>query len=194
MFWLKTIYPLNHSFRPYTCHTFSESCVTRDYCGIKKMMLGVDSKPLGSLSSLRTQTGPWSDTASYAVCALPHRFRPLPCSPSDVYSCIVAIASANFCQREWHSSIVEFSNTPTWPTAPGTYVFTIEVSQAYWIMTCNDFSTRLKGPVQGRIWEVALSREGNVRQCCAHPPNSTLLHLTPPYCIKPYITYQLAPP
>ena len=130
----------------------------------------------------------------YAVCALPRRFRPLPYSPSDVYSCIVAIAIANFCQREWHSSIVEFSNTPSWPTAPGTYVFTIEVSQAYWIMTCNDFSTRLKGPVQGRIWEVALSREGNVRQCCAHPPNSTLLHLTPPYCIKPYITYQLAPP
>ena len=29
------------------------------------MMLGVDSKPLGILSSLRTQTGPWSDTASY---------------------------------------------------------------------------------------------------------------------------------
>ena len=30
-----------------------------------KMMLGVDLKPLGIFSSLWTQTGPWSDTASY---------------------------------------------------------------------------------------------------------------------------------
>ena len=62
---LKPLYLLNHSIWLYTCHTFSESCVTREYRGIEKMMLGVDSKPLGILSSLRTQTGPWSDTASY---------------------------------------------------------------------------------------------------------------------------------
>ena len=40
--------------------------MTREYHGIEKMMLGVDLKPLGFFSSLWTQTGPWSDTASYA--------------------------------------------------------------------------------------------------------------------------------
>ena len=39
--------------------------MTKEDCGIEKMMLGVDLKPLGILSSLRTQTGLWSDTASY---------------------------------------------------------------------------------------------------------------------------------
>ena len=41
--------------------------MTREYHGIEKMMLGVDLKPLGIFSSLWTQTGPWSDTASYAL-------------------------------------------------------------------------------------------------------------------------------
>ena len=66
-FGLKPIYLLNHSFWLYTCHTFSESCVTKEDRGIEKMMLGVDLKPLGIFSSLRTQTGPWSDTASYPI-------------------------------------------------------------------------------------------------------------------------------
>ena len=48
----------------YVCHTFSKSCVTREDRGVEKMMLGVDSKPLGIFSSFRTQTGPWFDTAS----------------------------------------------------------------------------------------------------------------------------------
>ena len=43
------------------------------------MMLGVDSKPLGILSSLRTQTGPWSGTASYPP------FRHPPC-PEAIYT------------------------------------------------------------------------------------------------------------
>ena len=62
---LKPIHLLNHSLWLYTCHTFSESCVTKEDRGIEKMMLGDDLKPLGIFSSLRTQTGPWSDTASY---------------------------------------------------------------------------------------------------------------------------------
>ena len=44
---LKPIYLPNHYFWLYTCHTSSENCVTMEYRGIEKMMLGVDSKPLG---------------------------------------------------------------------------------------------------------------------------------------------------
>ena len=40
-------------------------CVTSEDYGIEKIMLGFDLKPLGTFSSLWTQTGPWSDTASY---------------------------------------------------------------------------------------------------------------------------------
>ena len=52
---------------PFACHTFSESCVTKEDDGNEKMILGVDLKPPGILSSLCTQTGPLSDTASYVV-------------------------------------------------------------------------------------------------------------------------------
>ena len=69
---LKPIYLLNHSFWLYTCHTFSESCVTKEDHGIEKMMSGVDLKLL-AIFSLRTQTGSWSDTASYKwLNTIPH--------------------------------------------------------------------------------------------------------------------------
>ena len=47
------------------CYTFSESYGTKEHSGNQILMSWVEIKLPGILSSLRTQTGPWSDTFSY---------------------------------------------------------------------------------------------------------------------------------
>ena len=49
----------------YRCYTFSESCGSRETRDIKSSTSKFDIEAGGILSSLWTQTGPWSDTASY---------------------------------------------------------------------------------------------------------------------------------
>ena len=49
----------------YQCFTFSESHGSRETRDIKSSTSKFDIKARGILSSLWTQTGPWSDTASY---------------------------------------------------------------------------------------------------------------------------------
>ena len=49
----------------YKCYTFSESYGSRETRGIKSSISKFDIEARGILSSLWTQTGPWSDTASY---------------------------------------------------------------------------------------------------------------------------------
>ena len=49
----------------YKCYTFSESYGSRETRGIKSSSSKFDIEAGGILSSLWTQTGPWSDTASY---------------------------------------------------------------------------------------------------------------------------------
>ena len=49
----------------YKCYTFSESCGSRETREIKISTSKFDLEAPGILSSLWTQTGPWSDTASY---------------------------------------------------------------------------------------------------------------------------------
>ena len=51
----------------YKCYTFSESHGSRETRDIKSSTSKFDIKAQGILSSLRTQTGPWSDTASYTA-------------------------------------------------------------------------------------------------------------------------------
>ena len=51
----------------YKCYTFSESYGSRETRGIKSSISKFYIKAGGILSSLWTQTGPWSDTASYQV-------------------------------------------------------------------------------------------------------------------------------
>ena len=53
----------------YKCYTFSESYGSRETRGIKSSTSKFDIEAGGILSSLWTQTGPWSDTASYIVSA-----------------------------------------------------------------------------------------------------------------------------
>ena len=48
----------------YKCYTFSESYGSRETRGIKSSTSKFDIEAGGILSSLWTQTGPWSDTAS----------------------------------------------------------------------------------------------------------------------------------
>ena len=49
----------------YRCYTFSESYGSRETRDIKSSTSKFDIEARGILSSLSTQTGPWSDTASY---------------------------------------------------------------------------------------------------------------------------------
>ena len=49
--------------------------MTKEGHGIEKMISGVDLKPRGILSSLRAQTGPWSDTASYVTIFWSYNFQ-----------------------------------------------------------------------------------------------------------------------
>ena len=51
----------------YKCYTFSESYGSRETRDIKSSTSKFDIEAGGILSSLWTQTGPWSDTASYAL-------------------------------------------------------------------------------------------------------------------------------
>ena len=51
----------------YKCYTFSESCGSRETREIKISTSKFDLEARGILSSLWTQTGPWSDTASYVI-------------------------------------------------------------------------------------------------------------------------------
>ena len=50
----------------YRCYTFSESYGSRETRDIKSSTSKFDIEARGILSSLWTQTGPWSDTASYS--------------------------------------------------------------------------------------------------------------------------------
>ena len=50
----------------YKCYTFSESYGSRETREIKILTSKFDLEARGILSSLWTQTGPWSDTVSYA--------------------------------------------------------------------------------------------------------------------------------
>ena len=54
----------------YKCYTFSESCGSRETREIKISTSKFDLEARGILSSLWTQTGPWSDPASYMRYAL----------------------------------------------------------------------------------------------------------------------------
>ena len=61
-------YPIFSPFQctdAYKCYTFSESCGSRETKEIKISTSKFDLEARGILSSLWTQTGPWSDTASY---------------------------------------------------------------------------------------------------------------------------------
>ena len=51
----------------YKCYTFSESYGSRETRDIKSSTSKFDIEAGGILSSLWTQTGPWSDTASYPL-------------------------------------------------------------------------------------------------------------------------------
>ena len=51
----------------YKCYTFSESYGSRETREIKISTSKFDLEARGILSSLWTQTGPWSDTASYLI-------------------------------------------------------------------------------------------------------------------------------
>ena len=51
----------------YKCYIFSESYGSRETREIKILTSKFDLEARGILSSLWTQTGPWSDTASYVV-------------------------------------------------------------------------------------------------------------------------------
>ena len=53
------------AFKTCECYTYSESYGTKEHSGNQRLMSFVEIKPPGILSSLRTQTGPWSDTFSY---------------------------------------------------------------------------------------------------------------------------------
>ena len=53
------------AFYTFECYTFSESYGTKEHSGNQILMWWVEIKPPGILSSLCTQTGPWSDTFSY---------------------------------------------------------------------------------------------------------------------------------
>ena len=64
----------------YKCYTFSESYGSRETREIKISTSKFDLEAQGILSPLWTQTGPWSDTASY-VAQRCNRIHPV-CAPS----------------------------------------------------------------------------------------------------------------
>ena len=61
------IFLLSDAFCTYKCYTYSESYGSKEHSGNLTLMSGVEIKTPGILSSLRTQTGPWSDTFSYGL-------------------------------------------------------------------------------------------------------------------------------
>ena len=64
----------------YKCYTFSESYGSRETREIKISTSKFDLEAQGILSPLWTQTGPWSDTASYSIIvSLPPAANAAPC-------------------------------------------------------------------------------------------------------------------
>ena len=58
------IFLLSNAFCTYKCYTYSESYGSKKHSGNITFSSWVEMKTPGILSSLRTQTGPWSDTIS----------------------------------------------------------------------------------------------------------------------------------
>ena len=64
-FGFNMIFLLSDAFSTYKCYTYSESFGSKEHSGNLISVSWVEIKTPGIFSSLRTQTGPWSDTFSY---------------------------------------------------------------------------------------------------------------------------------
>ena len=85
-FGFNVIFLLSDAFSTYKCYTYSESYGSKEHSGNLISVSWVEIKTPGILSSLRTQTGPWSDTFSYALLTLGKTLWKQPIFTPDTYT------------------------------------------------------------------------------------------------------------
>ena len=146
------------AFWTYECYIYSESYGTKEHSGNKILMLWVEIKPPGIFSSLRTQTGPWSDTFSY------HRH--IVIISSFCYHHIIII-SLLFC----HFVILSSSYSYSWDMSKSTNIEYDDIFKETekQTETVEHFLVKIKVKKESRLWRLGGRGETSIK--CIRAPH-----------------------